>query len=112
VSGKADVFTAIADPTRRRLLERLVAGERSVADLTEGAGMTTAAISLHLQVLWRAGLVNRRVAGRHRFYRLEPAPLRTVVDWAETLSVFWGERLDWLEELAEKMDAEADRPEI
>lgn len=109
---KNDVFAAIADPTRRRLLERLSGGERSVADLTEGAGMTTAAISLHLQVLLRAGLVDRRVAGRHRFYRLQPAPLRQVTDWAETLTVFWDEKLDWLEALAERLDASADRPEI
>lgn len=112
LSGKADVFAAIADPTRRRLLERLVVGEHSVAELTKDAGMTTAAISLHLQILWRAGLVSRRVAGRHRLYRLEPAPLRTVTDWAETLSVFWGERLDWLETLAEKMDVETDQSDV
>jgi DNA-binding transcriptional ArsR family regulator len=112
VVKKGDVFAAIADPTRRRLMERLVSGEQSVADLTEGAGMTTAAVSLHLQVLWRAGLVSRRVVGRHRFYRLEPAPLRTVTDWAEALTVFWEEKLGWLEELAERMGAAADRSEI
>jgi DNA-binding transcriptional ArsR family regulator len=110
--AKGDVFAAIADPTRRRLLERLVVGEHSVTDLTHGAGMTTAAVSLHLQILWRAGLVSRRVAGRHRLYRLQPAPLRTVTDWAETLSVFWEEKLDWLDVLAERMDATADRPDV
>jgi DNA-binding transcriptional ArsR family regulator len=111
-SKNGDVFAAIADPTRRQLLERLAGSERSVAELTEGLGMTTAAVSLHLQILWRAGLVSRRVAGRHRFYRLEPTPLRAVTDWAETLSIFWEEKLGWLEELAERMDVAADRPEI
>lgn len=102
-----DVFAAISDPTRRRLLERLGTKEMSVGDLTAGAGMTMAAVSLHLQVLRRAGLVHRRVAGRQRLYRLDPRPLRSVSDWTEKLAGFWNRRLDRLQHLAEERDAEA-----
>ncbi|MGI6855441.1 ArsR/SmtB family transcription factor [Mesorhizobium sp. 1B3] len=108
-TARRDAFAAIADPTRRRLLERLAAGERSVTELTDGAGVTVAAISLHLQTLRRAGLVSRRVAGRQRYYRLEAAPLREITEWATRLSAFWEERTNLLQELAEKIDAEADR---
>lgn len=106
-----DTFNAIADPMRRRLLERLGGSERSVAELTDGMGVTMAAISLHLKVLSRTGLVERRVAGRQRLYRLDPRPLRQVSDWAEQLASFWNDRLDRLQAMAEERDAAADRPE-
>lgn len=109
MTARRDAFAAIADPTRRRLLESLSAGERSVGELTDGTGVTIAAISLHLQTLREAGLVSRRVAGRQRYYRLEPAPLREVIEWATRLSAFWEERASLLQELAEQIDAEADR---
>lgn len=112
ISTQGDVFAAIADPTRRRLLERIGNRERSVADLSTEVGATLANVSLHLQVLNRAGLVDRRVAGRQRLYRLNPAPLVTVTDWAAQLSAFWSDRLDGLVELAEKLDAEADRSDV
>ena len=111
-STHGDVFAAIADPTRRRLLERIGNRERSVAELTAEVGGTLANVSLHLQVLSRAGLVRRRAAGRQRLYRLNPAPLMTVTDWTAQLSAFWNEKLDGLGELAEKLDAEADRPDV
>lgn len=103
-----EIFAAIADPTRRRLLERIGTKEMSVADLTAGAGMTMAAVSLHLQVLRRAGLVHRRIAGRQRLYRLDPLPLRSVSDWTEKLTGFWNRRLDRLQRLTEEHDAEAE----
>lgn len=108
-TARRDAFAAIADPTRRRLLESLAAGERSVAELTDGTGVTIAAVSLHLQMLRETGLVSRRVAGRQRYYRLEPAPLREITEWATRLSAFWEERASLLQELAERIDAEADR---
>lgn len=111
-STRGDVFAAIADPTRRRLLERLGNRERSVAELTAEIGATLANVSLHLQVLSRAGLVRRRAAGRQRLYRLSPAPLATVTDWAAQLSASWNEKLDGLSELAERLDAEADRSDL
>ncbi len=111
-STQGDVFAAIADPTRRRLLEHIGNRERSVAELTADVGATLANVSLHLQVLSRAGLVHRRAAGRQRLYRLNPDPLATVTDWAAQLSAFWNDKLDGLVELAERLDAEADRSEI
>lgn len=110
-SRAGDVFGAIADPTRRRLLERLGRSERSVNELAAGSGMSVAAISLHLQVLLRAGLVRRRASGRHRFYRFDPTPLREVANWTAQLTAFWEDRLDRLKELAEDIDASPDRPE-
>lgn len=107
--ARNDVFAAIADPTRRRLLERMQDAERSVAELTEGAQMTIAAVSLHLQVLHRAGLVQQRIAGRRRLYRLDPAPLREVSDWTDRLSAFLGDRIDRLQQLAEDINARTDR---
>lgn len=111
-STQGDVFAAIADPTRRRLLERIGNRERSVAELTAEVGATIANVSLHLQVLSRAGLVHRRPVGRQRLYRLNPTPLIIVADWTAKLSAFWTEKLDGLVELAEKLDAETDRSDI
>ena len=111
-STRGNVFAAIADPTRRRLLERMGNRERSVAELTAEVDATLANVSLHLQVLDRAGLVRRRVAGRQRLYRLNPGPLATVTDWVAQLSTFWSDKLDGLTELAQKLDAEADRSDI
>lgn len=111
-STKGDVFAAISDPTRRRLLERIGNRERSVAELTAELGATLANVSLHLQVLSRAGLVHRRAAGRRRLYRLNPAPLATIIDWTVQLSAFWNEKLDGLGELAERLDAEADQSDL
>ncbi|WP_054313611.1 metalloregulator ArsR/SmtB family transcription factor [Mesorhizobium sp. 1M-11] len=111
-STQGDVFAAIADPTRRRLLERIGNRERSVAELTAEVGATLANVSLHLQVLTRADLVRRRAAGRQRLYRLNLAPLMKVTDWAAQLSAFWNEKLDGLGELAERLDAEADQSDI
>lgn len=108
-SSAHDVFGAIADQTRRRLLERLGNAECSVSELTAGTGLTTSAISLHLQVLLRAGLVSRRIAGRHRFYCLNPRPLRDIADWATQLSAFWAHNLDRLQQLAEEKDASSNR---
>lgn len=103
-----DVFGAIADPVRRHLLERLATGELSVTELTEGTGLTTAAVSLHLKTLVTAGLARRRISGRYRYYRLDPAPLRAVADWASALENFWNERADRLKGLAESSDEPRD----
>lgn len=92
-----DVFQAIADPTRRRLLERLREGERSVTELAAPFPVSRPAISQHLRVLREAGLVSERRVGRERRYRLEAASLRRVSEWVRQYQDFWADRLDALE---------------
>jgi DNA-binding transcriptional ArsR family regulator len=93
---KEFVFHAIADPTRRALLDRLRRGEHSVSSLVELFDMTQPAISQHLRVLRDARLVSDRREGQQRFYRLEARPLRIVDDWLAHYTQFWTERLDAL----------------
>jgi DNA-binding transcriptional ArsR family regulator len=92
-----DVFQAIADPTRRRILELLAESERPVKELSAPFQMSTPAISQHLRVLREAGLVHERREGRHRRYRLDPEPLRDVADWVGRYQRFWQHRLRALE---------------
>lgn len=89
----ADVFQAIADDTRRRILRILAEGERSVSDLAGEFTVTRPAISQHLRVLRDAGLVRVRQEGRTRFYRPELEPLGVVVDWLGWFEGFWDDKL-------------------
>lgn len=81
-SPASDVFRAVADPTRRAILDRLRAGESTVTDLAGPFDMTQPAISQHLRVLLDAGLVDAEWSGRQRVYRLNAQPLRGVFEWA------------------------------
>jgi DNA-binding transcriptional ArsR family regulator len=89
-------FAALADPTRRAILARLRAGEATVGGLAEPFDMTLAAVSKHVGVLERAGLVRREVRGREHHCRLVAEPLRTVADWTDAYRACWEERLDAL----------------
>jgi DNA-binding transcriptional ArsR family regulator len=89
-------FTALADPTRRRIVARLTRGEARVTDLAQPFAMSLNAVSKHLKLLERAGLVQRRRVGREHFLRLRPAPLRAVQQWASRYERFWNQRLDAL----------------
>jgi len=91
-----DVYHAIADPNRRRLLDLLGAQERSVQDLMPFFSVTIGAISQHLKILLDCGLVVRRRQGRHRLYRANPQALKEVHDWTEQFRRFWESRLDRL----------------
>lgn len=88
-----DVFRAVADPTRRAILDILAKAERSVGDLVERFDVSQPAISQHLRVLTEAGLVCRRRDGRRGIYRLTPEPLRAVHDWSAHYARFWPEKL-------------------
>jgi DNA-binding transcriptional ArsR family regulator len=88
-----DVFTAIAHPVRRRLLDLLVGGEQPVNRLATPFEMSRPAISQHLRVLLDVGLVSERRSGRERRYRLHPDGLRQVREWLATYDRFWQERL-------------------
>jgi DNA-binding transcriptional ArsR family regulator len=88
-----DVFTAIAHPVRRRLLDLLLAGEQPVNRLAMPFEMSRPAISQHLRVLRDVGLVSERRSGRERRYRLRPDGLRQVREWLATYDRFWQQRL-------------------
>jgi DNA-binding transcriptional ArsR family regulator len=88
-----DVFHAIADPKRRQILDLLREGERPVGELVPHLGVSMGAVSQHLRVLRECGLVTQRKDGRHRRYRVTPAPLREVVDWTEPYARFWKSRM-------------------
>ena len=91
-------FGALADPTRRAILARLANGEATVTELAEPFAMTLPAISKHLKVLERAGLISRGRNAQWRPCRLEAAPLGDVTDWLEQYRQFWEERFSRLDE--------------
>ncbi len=93
----SSTFAALADPTRRAILTRLASGERTVTELAEPFAMSLPAVSKHLKVLERAGLVVRSREAQWRPCRLEAAPLRDVADWVELYRRFWEESFDRLE---------------
>ena len=96
-----ETFAALADPTRRAILARLMAGEASVTELAEPFAMSLPAISKHLKVLERAGLITRGREAQWRPCRLEADPLREVADWVEGYRRFWEqsqERYDRLDD--------------
>jgi DNA-binding transcriptional ArsR family regulator len=95
-AASADIFQAIADSTRRAILDRLRDGEQPVKQLAEPFNMSMPAISQHLQVLCEAGLVQVRKEGRQRLYRLNPEPLKEVSEWVNPYEQFWQEKLDAL----------------
>jgi len=90
-------FAALADPTRRAILARLASGECSVTELAEPFEMSMPAVSKHLRVLERAGLIARRREAQWRPCRLEAAPLKEVADWTERYRAIWEQRFDRLE---------------
>jgi DNA-binding transcriptional ArsR family regulator len=90
-------FAALADPTRRAILAQLAAGELSVTDLAAPHEMSLPAVSKHLRVLERAGLIARGRDAQRRPCRLEPAPLKEVADWAARYRALWEGRLDRLD---------------
>ncbi len=90
-------LAALADPTRRAILARLMAGEARVTEVAAPLPMSLAAASKHVRVLERAGLVRRRRHGREHRLTFEPAPLEDALDWMDATRRFWEARLDALE---------------
>jgi DNA-binding transcriptional ArsR family regulator len=109
------IFAALADPTRRAILARLMEGEATVKDLAEPFEMSLPAVSKHLKVLERAGLIARGREAQWRPSRLDASPLKEVVDWVEPYRRYWDESFrrldDYLRELQtkEKDDAPANQ---
>ena len=101
-------FAALADPTRRAILARLAKGEASVTDLAEPFAMSQPAISKHLRVLERAGLIERGRQAQWRPRRLRAEPLRMAADWIETYRQHWEESFERLDEVLQ--DLQRDEP--
>lgn len=97
-------FSALGDATRRAILRRLTEGSATVTELADPFEMSLNAVSKHIRVLERAGLLKREVRGREHWCSLNPFPLKQVTDWAEPYRVFWEQRLDALEEFLRQDD--------
>ena len=98
------VFAALSDPTRRAMLRRLSARERTIGELAEPFRMSFAAASKHVRVLERAGLLRRRVEGRSHICRIAPAPLAAAGEWLRYYEKFWHGQLHALEAVLESED--------
>jgi DNA-binding transcriptional ArsR family regulator len=98
-------LAAIADPTRRRIVEMLAKRDRTVGEIVAAFDMSAPAISQHLKVLREAGLVNSHVEGQSRIQSLNPAGLQQIQSWLTSTMNFWNQRLDALEQALKADDA-------
>ena len=104
-------LTALADPTRRAILRRLSQGEARVTEIARPFAISLAAVSKHIIVLERAGLVRRRRAGREHLLSINPRPLDEAAAWIESTRARWTARLDALDEILRAEDEAAENPE-
>ena len=104
------VFAALADPTRRAILARLAQGEASVKELAEPFAMSLPAVSKHLKVLERAGLITRGREAQWRPCRLDASPLRDVADWMEPYRRHWSKSFDRLDDHLRRMQEDKEKP--
>jgi DNA-binding transcriptional ArsR family regulator len=100
-----DTLIALADDTRRSILQRLASGEARVTELAEPFDISLNSVSKHIRLLERAGLVSRRVAGRDHFLALEREPFDQLTEWMLRTREFWSSRLDVLEAALRAEDA-------
>ena len=106
----SSTFAALADPTRRAILARLSKGETSVSELAKPFAISLPAVTKHLKVLQRAGLISQGRRAQWRPCRLDPKPLRQVADWVEQYRQMWEQRLDRLEEYLHELESPSDKP--
>ena len=104
-----DVFQALADPTRRRIVEVLLIGEHAVNDLVERVAIDQSGVSRHLRILHEAGFVDVRPVGPQRFYSLRAAPFRELEAWVTRYRVLWEARLDRFGAALERRRARKDK---
>jgi DNA-binding transcriptional ArsR family regulator len=109
VDHLSTTFAALADPTRRAILARLVSGECSVGELAAPFDMSLPAISKHLRVLEEAGLIAKRREAQWRRCRIEAHPLKEVADWTERYRHMWEARLDRLDKYLEKIKVKEEK---
>ena len=105
----SETFAALADPTRRAILARLALGETSVTELAEPFEMSMPAVSKHLKVLERAGLIERGHEAQWRPCRLAPAPLKDVDDWVEQYRKFWEQSFDRLDQYLRELQTKDEK---
>ena len=106
-----DVFAAIAQPTRRSILEMLATGgQLTVSDISSRFRVSPPAISQHLKILREARLVRMRKSRQQRIYQLNPEAVHEVEDWAKRMEVLWSERFERLEELLKEEDRSQPKP--
>jgi len=103
-------FAALADPTRRAILARLASGEASVTELAQPFDMSQPAISKHLKVLERAGLISRAVEAQRRPRRIEAKPLEEATRWLERYRKLWERNFERLDELLEELKTKQQKP--
>ncbi len=104
-----DAFNAVAEPRRRQILDLLSHGERAVNDLVELLGLAQPQVSKHLRVLREVDLVQVRDDGRHRLYRLNADPLRSIYDWLRPYEQAWAARFDLMDTVLSELKQEEDR---
>jgi DNA-binding transcriptional ArsR family regulator len=107
-STPTDVFNAIAEPGRRRILDALVDGEKAVGEIVSHLSMAQPQVSKHLRVLSAAGLVRCRAEGRRRYYRLELAHFRPFREWMAKYEQAVSERLDRIDDYLEELQAKGE----
>ncbi len=106
----ADIFYAIADANRRKLLDLLVEGEKPVQELVTHFDISFAAVSQHLRILYQVGLVARRPVGRQRLYRARPERLQEVYEWTMRYQHFWRAHLQQLGTYLDAQQTSDNRP--
>lgn len=112
LEGELDTtFAALSDPTRRAIVERLADGEASVTELAAPFAMSLPAVSKHLKVLEKAGLISRGRRAQWRPCRLEPEPLKEASEWLEEYRRLWEERLDRLDEYLQTLQGKEQNDE-
>jgi len=102
--NEAEVFRALADPTRRAVFERLAGGGQNATQLREGFAISPPAMSQHLAVLREAGLVAEQRVGRHVNYSVRPEGLAPLAEWMDRYRAFWPGRIEKLKDLLKEMD--------
>ena len=104
----SDAFNAVAEPQRRRIIDLLALGERSVNDIAAALKMRQPQVSKHLRVLLEVGLVHVRSEGRQRLYSLNSEALRPIYEWVSPYEQAWRERFERLDELLDQFQARPD----
>lgn len=93
----SSTFAALADPTRRRIIELLLEGEKCVTEIADSFDMSLPAVSKHLRIIERAGLIERIKRGRYFHFKLAAGPMKDAVEWLNRYQIFWDDQLDSLE---------------